>query len=119
MSTRLDKDFKSFKNTRGSEYARKVVRWDDRLYTSLGVKQTTVTTTATKIATPDDVGEFFIVCKSGDIYIGDSNVTTATGYLLSQDEKLELGGFKRDDNNEIYGITASGSLAVFAVGSSK
>ena len=48
--------------------------------------------------------------SGGATYIGGSNVTTANGYKLDTDDKMEL---LVGDNEGLYGIVASGTNTVF------
>jgi hypothetical protein len=50
--------------------------------------------------------------SGGALYIGASNVTTANGYKLDTDDKMEL---PVGDNEGLYGIVASGTNTVFVL----
>ncbi|NBV01627.1 MAG: hypothetical protein EBS14_00315 [Burkholderiaceae bacterium] len=50
--------------------------------------------------------------SSGALYIGASNVTTANGYKLDTDDKMEL---PVGDNEGLYGIVASGTNTVYVL----
>jgi len=115
----IDDERQSFVQDRKKRSARLVVPTGFAEFNSLGVSKTTVTTTATKITTPDAAVDFFIICKDGDFYIGDEDVTTSTGFPLDRYDSLPLTGYQKSDNNEIYGITTTGTVTVYTVGSTK
>jgi hypothetical protein len=50
--------------------------------------------------------------SGGALYIGASNVTTANGFKLDTDDKMEL---PVGDNEGLYGIVASGTNTVFVL----
>jgi len=116
---RLDDDRNNFERDYKNRSARVVLNTSKSEFNSLGVSKTSVTTTATKITTPDDAVDFFIICKDGDFFIGDENVTTSNGFPLDRYDSLPLTGYQKSDNNEIYGITSTGTVTVYAVGSTK
>ncbi len=73
--------------------------------------QVTVTTTATLLVAANFMDQTVWIHNSGGaLYIGASNVTTANGYKLDTDDKMEL---PVGDNEGLYGIVASGSNTVF------
>jgi hypothetical protein len=73
--------------------------------------QVTVTTTATLLVAANIMDQTVWLHNSGGaLYIGASNVTTANGYKLDTDDKMEL---PVGDNEGLYGIVASGSNTVF------
>ena len=70
-----------------------------------------VATTATKLnaAGTDNVSGASILVRNrgaASVFLGASDVTTATGYELLADESLAL-----DLNEDVYGICASGTVA--------
>ena len=73
--------------------------------------QVTVTTTATLLVAASTFDQTVWLHNSGGaLYIGASNVTTANGYKLDTDDKMEL---PVGDNEGLYGIVASGTNTVF------
>jgi hypothetical protein len=75
--------------------------------------QVTVTTTATLLVAASTFDQTVWIHNSGGaLYIGGSNVTTANGYKLDTDDKMEL---PVGDNEGLYGIVASGTNTVFVL----
>ena len=75
--------------------------------------QVTVTTTATLLVAASTFDQTVWIHNSGGaLYIGASNVTTANGYKLDTDDKMEL---PVGDNEALYGIVASGTNTVFVL----
>jgi hypothetical protein len=75
--------------------------------------QVSVTTTATLLVAASTFDQTVWIHNSGGaLYIGASNVTTATGYKLDTDDKMEL---PVGDNEGLYGIVASGTNTVFVL----
>ena len=75
--------------------------------------QVTVTTTATLLVAASTFDQTVWLHNSGGaMYIGASNVTTANGYKLDNDDKMEL---PVGDNEALYGIVASGTNTVFVL----
>jgi hypothetical protein len=73
--------------------------------------QVSVGTTATLLVAANFMDQTVWVHNSGGTtYIGGSNVTTANGYKLDTDDKMEL---LVGDNEGLYGIVASGTNTVF------
>ena len=73
--------------------------------------QVSVGTTATLLVAANIMDQTVWVHNSGGTtYIGGSNVTTANGYKLDTDDKMEL---LVGDNAGPYGIVASGTNTVF------
>jgi hypothetical protein len=73
--------------------------------------QVSVGTTATLLVAANIMDQTVWVHNSGGAtYIGGSNVTTANGYKLDTDDKMEL---LVGDNEGLYGIVASGTNTVF------
>ena len=75
--------------------------------------QVSVTTTATLLVAANTMDQTVWIHNSGGaLYIGASNVTTANGYKLDTDDKMEL---LVGDNEALYGIVASGTNTVFVL----
>ena len=75
--------------------------------------QVTVTTTATLLVAASTFDQTVWLHNSGGAcYIGASNVTTANGYKLDNDDKMEL---PVGDNEALYGIVASGTNTVYVL----
>ena len=73
--------------------------------------QVTVTTTATLLVAASTFDQTVWLHNSGGaLYIGASNVTTANGFKLDNDDKMEL---PVGDNEGLYGIVASGTNTVY------
>lgn len=88
---------------------------------SLQVATTVITTTATKINTPDDTSNFTIYHETEGtiIAIGDSTVTTSTRPRLENGDVLEVSNFELNNANELYGIVSVGNITIYAVGTIK
>jgi hypothetical protein len=68
--------------------------------------QTTVTTAATLLVAGDGAAEgVHFHSSSGTIYLGDSNVTSSTGYRMDNGDKLTI----HNHESPIYGITSTGT----------
>ena len=75
--------------------------------------QVSVGTTATLLVAASTFDQTVWIHNSGGaLYIGASNVTTANGYKLDTDDKMEL---PVGDNEGLYGIVASGTNTVFVL----
>ena len=75
--------------------------------------QVSVSTTATLLVAASTFDQTVWIHNSGGaLYIGASNVTTANGYKLDTDDKMEL---PVGDNEALYGIVASGTTTVFVL----
>ena len=75
--------------------------------------QVTVTTTATLLVDSSIFNQTVWIHNSGGVlYIGASNVTTANGYKLDNDDKMQL---PVGDYEGLYGIVASGTNTVFVL----
>jgi hypothetical protein len=75
--------------------------------------QVSVGTTATLLVAASTFDQTVWIHNSGGaLYIGASNVTTANGYKLDTDDKMEL---PVGDNEGLYGIVASGTTTVFVL----
>ena len=77
------------------------------------VSQVTVTTSATLLVTANRADQMvYLHSGSGTIYLGNSNVTTATGYRMDNGDKLSM---QLGDNEALYAITASGTPTVYVM----
>jgi uncharacterized membrane protein YkgB len=86
------------------------------LYNSLSVLKTLITTVATKITTPDTLGNFTIINKScSKIYIGGPTVSISTGLPLEKNDSILLKDFSKSNDNEIYAIIESGSEYIYVI----
>ena len=75
--------------------------------------QVTVTTTATLLVDSSIFNQTVWIHNSGGVlYIGASNVTTANGYKLDNDDKMQL---PVGDYEGLYGIVASGTNTVWVL----
>ena len=75
--------------------------------------QVSVGVTATLLVAASTFDQTVWIHNSGGaLYIGASNVTTANGYKLDTDDKMEL---PVGDNEALYGIVASGTTTVFVL----
>ena len=75
--------------------------------------QVSVGVTATLLVAASTFDQTVWIHNSGGaMYIGASNVTTANGYKLDNDDKMEL---PVGDNEALYGIVASGTNTVFVL----
>ena len=71
--------------------------------------QTSVTTAATLLVAGDaQAEEVHFHSSSGIIYIGDSNVTSSTGYRMDNGDKAVFANHE----NAIYGITSTGTATM-------
>lgn len=73
-----------------------------------------VGTTPTKIGVAQTTRKGLVVMNlgSGDLYIGDANVTTANGIKLAAGASIPLGDFA----GQLYGIATAGTLDVRWIG---
>lgn len=83
---------------------------------AISTRQVTVGTTPTILVDATNIAEQ--VClhsSSGQCFIGNSDVTTSTGYRMDNGDKLTV------DNHEtgIWGITASGTVTMMVLVISK
>jgi hypothetical protein len=68
--------------------------------------QITVTTSPTLLVAADAQAEQVnLHSSSGTIYLGDSNLTSSTGYRMDNGDKIVL----QNHENAIYGICSSGT----------
>jgi len=75
--------------------------------------QKTVTTAATLLVTANRADQLvYLHSSSGIIYIGNSDVTTSTGYRMDNGDKLTL---QLSDNEALYGITNTGTATMMVM----
>jgi hypothetical protein len=75
--------------------------------------QKSVTTTATLLVTANRADQLvYLHSSSGIIYLGNSDVTTSTGYRMDNGDKLSL---QLSDNEALYGITSSGTATMMVM----
>jgi hypothetical protein len=53
-------------------------------------KQVTVTVTSQSIVSVDDVTQHVFLHAKHDVYIGNEGVTSSNGYLMDNDDKLDV-----------------------------
>ena len=68
----------------------------------------TVTTTPTLIYLGDGATKSYLHSSSGTCFVGDSNVTTATGYQMDSGDKLTIDTHE----SSIYAVTSTGTTIV-------
>jgi hypothetical protein len=77
------------------------------------VSQVTVTTSATLLVTANRADQMvYLHSGSGTIYLGNSNVTTSTGYRMDNGDKLSM---QLGDNEALYAIAAAGTPTVYVM----
>lgn len=75
--------------------------------------QVSVGTTATVLVAATNFDQTVWLHSSGGVvYIGDSSVTSANGYKLDNDDKMQL---LVGDHEGLWGITASGTNVVYVL----
>ena len=75
--------------------------------------QKTVTTSPTLLVTANRADQMvYLHSSSGIIYIGNSDVTTSTGYRMDNGDKLTL---QLSDNEALYGIASSGTSTMMVM----
>jgi hypothetical protein len=75
--------------------------------------QKTVTTAATLLVTANRADQLvYLHSSSGTIYLGNSDVTTSTGYRMDNGDKLSL---QLSDNEALYGITNTGTATMMVM----
>lgn len=82
----------------------------------ISTRQVTVTTSPTILVDATNIAEQVVLhSSSGQCFIGNSDVTTSTGYRMDNGDKLTI------DNHEtgIWAITASGTVTVMVLVLSK
>ena len=72
--------------------------------------QISVTTTATLIVTANRADQsVYLHSSSGTLYLGNSTVTSTTGYKMDNGDKLTM---QLSDNESLYAITSSGTATL-------
>lgn len=82
----------------------------------ISTRQVTVTTEPTILVDATNIAEQVVLhSSSGQCFIGNSDVTTSTGYRMDNGDKLTI------DNHEtgIWAITASGTVTMMVLVLSK
>lgn len=82
----------------------------------ISTRQVTVTTSPTILVDATNIAEQVVLhSSSGQCFIGNSDVTTSTGYRMDNGDKLTI------DNHEtgIWAITASGTVTMMVLVLSK
>jgi hypothetical protein len=75
--------------------------------------QITITTSPTLLVTANRADQLvYLHSSSGIIYLGNSDVTTSTGYRMDNGDKLSL---QLSDNEALYGITSSGTATMMVM----
>jgi hypothetical protein len=82
----------------------------------ISTRQVTVTTTATELVDATREPEIVLLHSlSGQCFIGNSDVTTSTGYRMDNGDKINI------ENHEtgIWAITASGTVTMMVLAITK
>jgi len=75
--------------------------------------QVSVTTTPTLLVTANRADQsVYLHSSSGVIYLGNSDVTTSTGYRMDNGDKLTM---QLSDNESLYGIVSSGTAIMMVM----
>jgi hypothetical protein len=75
--------------------------------------QISVGTTATLIVTANRADQLvYLHSSSGSLYLGNSAVTSSTGYKMDNGDKLTM---QLSDNEALYAITSSGTSTLMAM----
>jgi hypothetical protein len=75
--------------------------------------QKTVTSTATLLVTANRADQLvYLHSSSGIIYLGNSDVTTSTGYRMDNGDKLSM---QLSDTEALYGIVSSGTATMMVM----
>jgi hypothetical protein len=109
-----NREFNKFTRQRGTRVKTQSVPEDGNAFQ---VETTEITTDATPIDTPEDANKMHLIhVESGVIiYLGGSDVTTSNGWPLVENTPLHVD-LKKGNNNSIYGIVASGTADIKALG---
>lgn len=88
---------------------------------TLTTVQTTVSTVAVQISTPDSARNFILKHQDPNItvWIGKDDSITAGGttvWPLEGGQELILDQYQLSDSNQIYAIADSGSVTVYCIG---
>ena len=68
--------------------------------------QVTVTTTSTLLVTANRADQMVYLHSKHAVYLGGPGVTSSTGYLMDNGDKLSM---MLSDNESLYAITVTGS----------
>jgi len=68
--------------------------------------QVTVTTTATLLVTANRADQMVYLHAKHEVYVGGPGVTTSTGYLMDNGDKLSM---MLSDNEALYAVATTGS----------
>ena len=75
--------------------------------------QKTVTSTPTLLVTANRADQLvYLHSSSGIVYLGNSDVTTSTGYRMDNSDKLSM---QLSDNESLYGVVASGTATMMVM----
>ena len=75
--------------------------------------QKTVTSTPTLLVTANRADQLvYLHSSSGTVYLGNSDVTTSTGYRMDNGDKLSM---QLSDNESLYGVVASGTATMMVM----
>jgi len=75
--------------------------------------QISVTSTPTLLVTANRADQsVYLHSSSGVVYLGNSDVTTSTGYRMDNGDKLTL---QLSDNESLYGVVSSGSATIMVM----
>ena len=75
--------------------------------------QVTVATTPTLLVTANRADQFvYLHSSSGQVYLGDSAVTTSTGYRMDNGDKLTM---QLSDNESLYACTSTGTATMMVM----
>ena len=75
--------------------------------------QVSVSTSATLLVTANRADQLvYLHSSSGIIYLGNSDVTTSTGYRMDNGDKLSM---QLSDNEALYGIVSSGTATMMVM----
>jgi len=90
----------------------------ERVKTSFSYGQTTVGTTAVQLTTTTTSLSFGVLVKAdqnntGNVYVGDSSVSTTNGFKLSPGQAIEI---EIDDASKIYVIADAADQKVYWFG---
>ena len=75
--------------------------------------QISVGTSPTLIVTANRADQLvYLHSSSGTLYLGNSTVTTSTGYRMDNGDKLTM---QLSDNEALYAVTSSGTATLMAM----
>ena len=75
--------------------------------------QVSVTSTPTLLVTANRADQsVYLHSSSGQCFIGDSTVTTTTGFRMDNGDKLSM---QLSDNESLYAVTASGTVTMMVM----